>query len=221
MPALLFGSISAVADTSELQRAAFNEAFRQHELSWDWQQDEYRALLTGNGGRARIADYAHARGEEVDAAAVHRTKSEIFRAKLTTIPVRPRPGVVDSIAAARAAGWQVGLVTTTSADNVSGLLDALEGHLDRENFDIVVDASLVDQPKPAPDAYRYALDKLGVDAGDSIAVEDNVGGARAAQAAGIRCVAFPNENTVLHDFGAAPVSHHLEFADLEAAVAGK
>ncbi len=74
---------------------------------------------------------------------------------------------------------------------MTGLLDALEGHLDRENFDIVVDASLVDQPKPAPDAYRYALDKLGVDAADTIAVEDNVGGVRAAEAAGVAVRRLP------------------------------
>src|SRR6185437_17167383 len=30
MPAVLFGSIGTVAETSELQRAAFNEAFKEH-----------------------------------------------------------------------------------------------------------------------------------------------------------------------------------------------
>ena len=152
---------------------------------------------------------------------MHEAKSEIFRTKLATIPVRPRAGVADSVAAAREAGWQVGLVTTTSPENVSGVLDALEGHLGRENFDVVVDASLVEQTKPAPDAYRYALDKLGVSAADSVAVEDNVGGVQSAEAAGLTCVAFPNENTVLHDFGTAPVSHRLAFAELQAAVAGR
>ena len=41
MAAILFGSISSIASTSELQRQAFNDAFTQHGLSWQWDQDEY------------------------------------------------------------------------------------------------------------------------------------------------------------------------------------
>ena len=36
-----------------------------------------------------------------------------------------------------------------------------------------------------------------------IAVEDNLGGVQAAVAAGLPCVAFPNENTAGDDFSAA------------------
>ena len=79
----------------------------------------------------------------------------------------------------------------------------------------------VDEPKPSPAAYRFALDKLGVQPDECVAVEDNVGGAKSADDAGITCVAFPNENTVEHDFGDHAVSHHLEFVELEAAVAGR
>ncbi len=220
MPALLFGSISTLADTSEEQRAAFNEAFTEHGVDWKWERDEYRGLLTGNGGRHRVAAYARQRGQTgVDAAAVHRTKSEIFQRKLSTVPLRPRPGVAETIEAARAQGWQIGLVTTTSPDNVSGLLDALDGYVDRDAFDVIVDADSVDEPKPSPDAYQFALDKLGISADECVAIEDNVGGAQSATEAGVSCVAFPNENTVEHDFGSVPVSHHLDFADIQAVAA--
>ena len=40
MPAILFGSISTVADTSELQREAFNQAFAEHGLDWRWDRDD-------------------------------------------------------------------------------------------------------------------------------------------------------------------------------------
>ena len=84
---------------------------------------------------------------------------------------------------------------------MSGLLDALDGYVSRDAFDVIVDATTVDEPKPSPAAYLFALDKLGLDAGECVAVEDNVGGAKSAGDAGIACVAFPNENTVEHDFG--------------------
>ena len=126
MTALLFGSISSVADSSELQREAFNEAFAEHGLDWNWDRDDYRSRLGKAGGEARIADEATARGEDVDAAAVHATKSRIFQEKLRTQAPAPRPGVLDALRAAKSQGWKTGFVTTTSRDNVLALLDGLQ-----------------------------------------------------------------------------------------------
>ncbi|RRQ29033.1 HAD family hydrolase [Rhodococcus sp. Eu-32] len=202
MTALLFGSISTLADTSELQRRAFNDAFAEHGLDWNWSREEYSEMLTSNGGAARIADYASSRGQEVDSAAVHSTKSELFRKLLATEGIEPRPGVLDTVAAARDHGFKLGLVTTTSPDNVSALLDSFE-ELSAASFDIVVDKTTVAEVKPDPDAYRVAVDGLGENAADCIAIEDNVGGVESASAASIRCVAFPNSNTGGGDFSAA------------------
>lgn len=204
MSVILFGSISTLADTSELQRRAFNEAFAAHGLDWEWSRDDYVAMLDSNGGAQRIADYAARQGEDdVDATAVHTTKSEIFRELLGTQGVSARPGVADTIERAKEQGHQIGLVTTTSPENVAALLDALKGQIDAGAFDIVVDKTAVEEPKPSPSSYLYALSELGVDAADAVAIEDNVGGVAAAVEAGITCVAFPNENTAAGDFSKA------------------
>jgi HAD superfamily hydrolase (TIGR01509 family) len=203
MPALLLGSISTVADTSERQRQAFNQAFEAHGLDWRWDQDQYRAMLSKSGGQARIAEYAQSLGLTVDAKAVHETKSRIFQDSLAKADLAPRPGVVDAIKGAKSNGWKVGLVTTTSPGNVSALLNALSPQVQAQDFDIIVDASSVAQPKPDRAAYAFALEHLRETPGDCIAVEDNVGGVQAAVAAGVPCVAFPNENTAADDFTAA------------------
>jgi HAD superfamily hydrolase (TIGR01509 family) len=216
MPALLFGSISTIADTSELQRAAFNAAFAQHGLDWNWGVEEYRNLLTSNGGAARIADYAESRGEQVDAAAVHATKSALFQQSLADHAPQPRAGVTQTIAAAHEAGWKLGLVTTTSSDNLDALFAAVAPELERGSFDVIVDSSDVETSKPDPAAYAYALSSLDESADVSVAVEDNVGGVASAQAAGVVCVAFPNENTAGHDFGNADRVDRLEFQRLSA-----
>jgi HAD superfamily hydrolase (TIGR01509 family) len=49
--------------------------------------------------------------------------------------------------------------------------------------------------KPAPDLYLEACAALGVDPGQALAVEDSPNGIAAALAAGLRCVAVPNELT--------------------------
>jgi HAD superfamily hydrolase (TIGR01509 family) len=216
MPAILFGSISTVADTSELQRSAFNRAFEAHGLNWNWDRADYRAMLATSGGRDRIAEHAAATGQQVDADAVHATKSELFRQSLAGAGLRPRPGVAETVRDARGRGMKVGLVTTTAAENVTALLDALGAELGRGDFDTVVDSSEVDRPKPDPAAYAYALRSLGEQAADCVAVEDNVDGVRAAVAAGVTCVAFPNENTADHDFeGAARNVDRIDVDDLQ------
>lgn len=201
--AILFGSISTVVDTSELQRKSFNRAFAEHDLDWEWSREDYLAMLESNGGAQRIADYASQHGQSVDAEAVHATKSRLFRESLASEQSSPRPGVLDVIRGAKESGLRLGLVTTTSKANVAALLDAVEPDIRAADFDVVVDSSQVEATKPDPEAYRVALRELGVEPGDVVAVEDNLGGVSSANAAGITTVAFPNTNTAGHDFSAA------------------
>ena len=215
MPAILFGSIGTIADTSELQREAFNRAFETHGLDWSWSQDEYAGLLEHSGGADRVAAYAPSRGEDVDAAAIHETKSELFQASLAESHLQPRPGVVDALRQGRESGFQLALVTTTSKENVSALMRALAPDVEPAAFDLVVDSTDVDRPKPDDAAYRFALQRLGERPDGCVAIEDNVGGVQAATATGLTCVAFPNENTAGHGFdGAERQVDHLSFPEL-------
>jgi HAD superfamily hydrolase (TIGR01509 family) len=216
MSAILFGSISTVADTSELQRQAFNQAFEAHGLGWQWDRDQYRALLAKSGGQGRIAEYAESQGDTVDAAAIHRTKSAIFQDSLATAALTPRAGVVDTIKGAKSQGWKVGLVTTTSSENIAALLNALSPDVSTSDFDVIVNASDVDRPKPDKAAYDFAVTSLHEAPSDCIAIEDNVEGVEAALAEGVACVAFPNENTADHEFAAAAERvDHLDVAELQ------
>ncbi len=214
MSAILFGSISTLADTSEIQRDSFNQAFAEHGLDWTWDQETYAALLGSNGGRDRVAAYAAARGEDVGADAVHATKSRIYQATLRSTEIAPRDGVSETLRAAKEQGLKVGLVTTTSADNIAALEQALAGQVPFGEFDVIVDQSKVGRRKPDPEAYTFALRQIGETAGDAVAIEDNLGGVESARAADVTVVAFPNQNTTTHDFGSTRRVDTLDFADL-------
>lgn len=56
--------------------------------------------------------------------------------------------------------------------------------------DHVYSSSLVARPKPAPDLFLYAAERLGVSARDCMVIEDSVGGVRAGVAAGMRVIGF-------------------------------
>ncbi|WP_179380129.1 HAD-IA family hydrolase [Jannaschia marina] len=187
--ALFFGSIGTLAETSELQRRAFNLTFAAADLDWIWDRETYRRLLALPGGRERIARYAAATGDRVDAAALHAEKKHHFAQILETQGASTRPGVRELMAVARARGMRVALVTTTDPDQLDGLLAALS--FSRDDFDWVGDRTRVEAAKPAPDIYDAALCALALPAGDVTALEDTPEGAEAARAAGLRTLGVP------------------------------
>jgi HAD superfamily hydrolase (TIGR01509 family) len=222
MPAIFFGSIGTIADTSELQRQAFNQAFTLHNLDWNWSRAEYMKLLEKSGGSQRIEDYAKSMGKSVDAKPIHHSKSEIFQASLRSDRLKPRPGVVDVINEAKRNGLKLGWVTTTSKENIESMIRALQRDIDASVFDLVVSSSEIEHSKPARDAYDFALKELAQTPHDCIAIENNLDGLKAAKSAGLACVAFPDENTVDHHFESANLLvNRLEFDRLQAVLYSK
>jgi beta-phosphoglucomutase-like phosphatase (HAD superfamily) len=69
--------------------------------------------------------------------------------------------------------------------------------------------------KPAPDIYRWVLERLGLPASACLAIEDSANGLRAAQGAGLRCLVTPNDYTTGEDFsGAWKISNLAEISGL-------
>ena len=190
MKAILLGSIGTVADTSHMQLAAFNQAFKIHKLSWIWSPDEYSKMLKVSGGANRIQQYAYSLGEEVNAAQIHLTKTQIFQSTLSSEGVSLRQGISAVLDYALTNSIMLGFVTTTTHANVSEILKATD--VDPKIFSVITTSDNVDKPKPHPDAYNTSLNKLGLLPNQAIAVEDNLDGYNAAIKAKLKCVAFPS-----------------------------
>jgi hypothetical protein len=60
--AIFFGSIGTLAETSDLQRRAFNQAFAEAKLDWHWDVELYKGLLKKSGGKGRIQGFAAQKG---------------------------------------------------------------------------------------------------------------------------------------------------------------
>ena len=97
-------------------------------------------------------------------------------------------GFADAIEAVRAlamVGVPLAIASSSSRINLDMKLEALD--LGRY-FDITVAGDEVASGKPAPDLYQTAVERLGIDASSSVAVEDTAVGADSAAAAGLRTV---------------------------------
>ncbi len=209
--AILFGSIGTLVETSDMQREAFNEAFREAGLDWHWDRETYRGLLQRPGGQARIERYAAEKGDTVNARALHRRKTELFDRELLEGSLDLRPGVKDVLDYAREHGIALGFVTTTSRENIDATLAATTGQVTREMFAFIADDEMTAEQKPSPEIYRIALEHLGLEPAQAVAIEDTVPCFMAARAAGIPAVAFPNENAATDGYtDALVVTERLE-----------
>lgn len=64
-----------------------------------------------------------------------------------------------------------------------------------EAFEVIVTGDDVERGKPDPEIYLAAARKLDVSPGQCLALEDAPHGVRSAKAAGMTCIAVPNEMT--------------------------
>ncbi|WP_316015555.1 HAD-IA family hydrolase [Roseobacter sp. HKCCA0434] len=212
MDALFFGSIGAIAETSERQRQAFNRAFSEAGVALEWQEAQYRDLLGSSGGANRIRDEAARAGldlSEEQVKALHMRKTQIFDTGLKDDPLEPRPGVVRLLREARQNNIPTAFVTTTSSDNVDALLASASDHLKPEMFDLIITRDMVSAGKPDPEAYQLAMERLGVTA--PVVIEDSPPSLKAARGAGLATLVTPGAYHTGRDFdGAIAVVPHLD-----------
>ena len=203
MNAILFGSIGSIVESSEIQRQAFNQAFQQHGLDWDWSKQAYAELLEDSGGRNRIAKYARENNADVDVDAIYKSKCENFEKLMKEGNLQPRPGVVEVIERAKKEGVKLGFVTSTSKENRKLTMDAVKDSIRESDFDVVVDLSVTEDRKPLPTCYEVALEKLGCSVTDALAIENNSDGLDSANKAGIRCIVVAGEFNNHHVYSEA------------------
>jgi HAD superfamily hydrolase (TIGR01509 family) len=211
LEALIFDLDGTLADTEETHRQAFNAAFIEFELWWDWSPQRYAELLKVSGGKERLKHYVDALAVSAQERArlavlipaLHREKTRLYT-ELVERGQRPfRPGVMALLGAAREAGLKLAIASTTTSANVEALLRAnlaQDGHV---LFNVIACGDQVRAKKPAPDIYNLVLACLHLAPDACIAFEDSLNGLRAAKAAGLATVVTPTRWNAGQDFASA------------------
>lgn len=213
LQALIFDVDGTLADTEMAHLAAFNHAFAEVGLAWHWDVLLYRRLLSVAGGRERVTHYWRnlpaAERTLDDEGLTHilprieAIKAHAYRASVEAGQVAMRPGVLSLIEEAKGLDVRLAIATTTSPSNVSALLTSALGAQWSGYFDVVEDAGTAQRKKPHPQVYLQALARLGLPAGECLALEDSANGLQAAAAADLAVVITPNDFTAHHDFSGA------------------
>ena len=203
---VFFGSIGVLAETSDIQRQAYNCAFEEAGLSWHWDRSEYRELLKTSGGLSRLARLNEATNAGLtpsDISGIHQRKTQIACETITKTRVPLRPGVAELVQLLPPRGIKLALVTTTYPENVEAIADAQDQQPFLENFACVLTIRDVKRGKPAPDVYLKALAATGTEPDESIAIEDTTASVISAKSAGLRVIATPGALTDTQDFSLA------------------
>jgi HAD superfamily hydrolase (TIGR01509 family) len=218
LEALLFDVDGTLAETEELHRRAFNQAFAAAGLPWHWSRALYAGLLQVTGGKERIRFFMARHDpplpggplDDAAVAALHGDKTRYFCDLLAAGELPLRTGVRRLLEEARAAGLRLGIATTTTRENVDALLRTTLGEAAIGWFDVIAAGGVVENKKPSPEIYQHALEVLGLAPGACLAFEDSAHGLRAALDAGIATVVTPSAYTRGQDFGGASlVVDHL------------
>jgi HAD superfamily hydrolase (TIGR01509 family) len=188
--ALIFDVDGTLAETEEVHRQAFNDAFVETGLDWHWGRTTYKNLLQVTGGKERLRAFDWMRRgplslSDQEIADLHRIKTDRYVELIGQGACALRPGVVDLLAAASRRGQRLAIATTTSRPNVDALLAAAIGRHWADLFEAVVAGDEVARKKPAPDVYLEVLRRLDLPAAQCLAFEDSGNGVRSAAQAGI------------------------------------
>lgn len=212
LKALIFDIDGTLADTErDGHRVAFNAAFKEAGLPWEWDNALYGELLKVTGGKERMVHYAQHYAPELAAKEgfshlirkLHALKTSHYVHLVMAGAVPLRPGVRRLIDEARKAGIRLAIATTTSPENVSALLHNSLAHDADRWFEVIGAGDIVPAKKPAPDIYLWVLERLGLPAAACLAIEDSTHGLHAALGAGIPTIVTENEYTHGHDFSGA------------------
>ena len=217
--ALIFDVDGTMADTErDGHRVAFNRAFAEAGLDWEWDVSLYGDLLAVAGGKERIRFYLNNYRSDFTAPAnfdqfiadLHAAKTKHYQQLVEAGAIPLRLGVKRLLQEARSQEIRLAIATTSALSNVIALLQLSLAFDAPDWFEVIAAGDIVPAKKPAPDIYQYVLDKMGLSAPDCIAIEDSLHGLIAATTIGIKTVITINDYTQSQNFtDAALVLNHL------------
>ena len=177
---MIFDCDGTLVDSMPLHYHAWTTVLRRHDL--DFTETRFYQWA-GVAIDEIVRRLAAEKGLTVDPKAIAAERDTYFHS-LPASALRPVPAVVDI---ARRFHRQLPMAVATGSTKASAQA-SLRAIGILEWFDAVLSSQDVGRPKPAPDVFLKAAERIAVAPTDCVAFEDGDAGLQAAQAAGMRVV---------------------------------
>jgi len=197
MNGLIFDFDGLMIDTEMPEFQAWSEIYR--EMGFQLPFNEWvKCIGTSFNAFDPVIYLERLTGSSIEGQALKIRQEEISHSISSQQPLLP--GIKDYLEFARRQDIKVGLASSSSRKWV---MDHLERRSIVHYFDCICTREDVLRVKPEPDLYIAALECMGLEAKNAIAFEDSPNGIQAAKAAGLFCVAIPNQLTARLDINSA------------------
>ncbi len=184
--AVIFDMDGLLLDTERIALRAFRAACAEVGVEAD-EAVYFRCIGTNAAATTRILRDGYGPGFPLDR--IQTLWDEKYAADALARPVPLKAGAGELLNRLAAHGTAMAVATSTAYTLAATKLTnaGIFGH-----FDFVVAGDQVSQGKPDPEIYATAAQRLGLDAGRCLALEDSDNGVRSALGAGLQVIQIPD-----------------------------
>jgi HAD superfamily hydrolase (TIGR01509 family) len=183
-----------IANTElEAHLPAFNQAFNDLGINWNWDTKKYIQLLRINGGKNRIAYYSKLNNDILSddlISKIHEKKQFCYLEIVKRNCVSFKTGVFRLINELHRKKVRQFIVTSSSRNQVNLLVQKLFNGFNP--FEFIISSEDVELKKPNPSPYLKAIQLSGINRNNSIVFEDSNPGLKSSLAANLPTIFVPS-----------------------------
>ena len=200
---ILFDMDGVLMNTEVLHYAIWQQVFAERGLTVDF--EHYKGCIGSTNARLMELIYE---GYGVDFRGDESIIQRFFQLKWEHIRVHgvpPIEGVAQTLAQLKARGYRMAVASSSPRKAIELCLQSLQI---QHFFEVLFSSEQVARPKPAPDVFLAAAEKMDALPEICVVVEDSTNGTLAAKAAGMRCIGFVNPDSAGQCLDAADTLIH-------------
>ena len=190
-----------IANTElEAHLPAFNDAFKDFGIGWNWDTHNYIQLLRINGGKNRISYYSKLNNYNLSEnliIKIHEKKQFHYLERIKKNCVNLKTGVLRLINELDRKKVRQFIVTSSSRNQVDLLIEYLFNGFNP--FEFIISSEDVEFKKPDPLPYLKAVQLSGIKKSNSIVFEDSNAGLKSSLAAKLPTIFVPSNIPILLD----------------------
>jgi HAD superfamily hydrolase (TIGR01509 family) len=191
---VIFDLDGLLADTEGLHFQSYQEVLKQHSVDITLKQYIEHWIRGGKG----VTDWAREHGLTLDVPQIRKQKYARYQ-ELVESTAQPMQGAVEVLQRLQNKR-RLALASASHGNSVQWVLRCLGI---THHFEDIMSGDDVKRSKPFPDIFLRSAQNLNIDPSECVVLEDAERGVRAANSAGMKCIAIPNVYTKDNDFSLA------------------
>lgn len=188
--AIIFDMDGTLVDNTPYHFKSWRVLFKAHgkgELSKHTYETEISGVPVINSIRRIFGDAC----DEAGLKKLFTEKEEFYRKEYAPY-IAPVNGLENFLTELKDAGVKIAMATSATVDDINFILDNVPI---RDDFNVIVNSTMVTKPKPHPQIFLKAAEKLNMPPEKCVVFEDSLAGIKAANAAGMKVVGITTNHT--------------------------